>query len=70
MRANASLFLQESPKNELPPPTITPQKQRDLLVKVFYCIVVMDRVRGVYFHLGCDNHHGKVSKFDPFLEKF
>ena len=32
---NASLFLQESPKNELPPPTITPQKQRDLLVKVF-----------------------------------
>ena len=42
---NASLFLQESPKNELPPPTITPQKQRDLLVKVFLnwnSIVVMD----------------------------
>ena len=31
---NASLFLQESPKNELPPTTITPEKQRELLIKV------------------------------------
>ena len=35
---NASLFLQESPKNELPPTTITPEKQRELLIKVRFLL--------------------------------
>ena len=26
--------------------------------------------RGEYFPLGCDNHHGIVSKFDQISEKF
>ena len=26
--------------------------------------------RGVYFYLFCDNHHGILLKFDPYLEKF
>ena len=26
--------------------------------------------RGKYFSFTCDNHHGKVYKFDPFSEKF
>ena len=30
----------------------------------------MDFYRGEYFPLGCDNHHGIVSKFDQISEKF
>ena len=32
------------------------------------CIKLEDR--GEYFSLGCDNHHGIVSKFDQISEKF
>ena len=34
------------------------------------CALIEHFLRGEYFSLGCDNHHGKVLKFGKFAEKF
>ena len=43
-----------------------------MLNHTFTEVVVLHvlQIRGEYFPLGCDNHHGIVSKFDQISEKF